>query len=609
VASVLELPRLLEMRDPPSKAMVERAVARCDEAIAAVDFSAALDGAKLKRTYGIMAAAILVPLVIGAIFPRQTGLWARRMFLGSREAWPQNTYLDVADVHDGKIMVPRGEPYVLKVKARDGSTVPERINLTIRSAGKTNVLMKEYAKNDWRHEFAVIDQPLTLEMSGGDDDVGPIEVTPVDRPRITNLELASQHPREATPRTHHFSGSEGEMNFLAKTRLKLTVTSNVPLNELRMKSATERPGAADVHRLDATHYAIEWTQEAAARFELELVAEDSGLVSLPAPVAIGLKVDQAPRVTMAYSGVHPRITPMARIPLTIEARDDYGMASLTLGIKDERPDPADPSKLIPRQTARDLFGTSATQPATSAPATQRTLETELALKHILDVGAMKLPLGTLITLSAEATDDCYLKPQTGKSRTVTFRLVPPEELFREILQRQQAERIKFRKQIEEAEKIRDAIRVMTEPKQAADLARRHRGFGRETQRITSALSESLVEIKLNALGSPESHLLMEQNVLAPLKAMQEDLVAPQTMAFDAIFASESGTLDAATVTAAVDRQEQIVTKMKSILKQMSQWDSFVDVLNQLDEIIKLETQVRDQSDKLRKKEVDSIFDK
>src|SRR3712207_7195606 len=35
-------------------------------------------------------------------------------------------------------------------------------------------------------------------------------------------------------------------------------------------------------------------------------------------------------------------------------------------------------------------------------------------------------------------------------------------------------------------------------------------------------------------------------------------------------------------------QEQIVARMNEILKQMSQWDSFVDVINQLNEIIKLQ---------------------
>jgi hypothetical protein len=191
---------------------------------------------------------------------------------------------------------------------------------------------------------------------------------------------------------------------------------------------------------------------------------------------------------------------------------------------------------------------------------------------------------------------------------VTFRLVPPEELFREILQRQQGERIKFRKQIEEAQKIRDGIRVVADSRQAADLARRHRSFQRETLRIATAMTESLVEIKLNGLGSPESHALMEQHVLVPMKAMQDELVSPQIPALDTLFPAE-GAADPANVLAAAEREEKIITRMNILLKQMAQWDSFVDVLNQLDAIIKLETDVKDQSEKIKKKEDRGIFDK
>ena len=168
--------------------------------------------------------------------------------------------------------------------------------------------------------------------------------------------------------------------------------------------------------------------------------------------------------------------------------------------------------------------------------------------------------------------------------------------------------MKFRKQIDEAEKIREAIRVVPDARSAADLARRHRNFQRETLRIANVLTESLTEIKLNALGSPESHALMEQTVLAPPKALHDELVSPQTPALDTLFASGE-TADAAAIKTAVDREDLIVTRMKTILKQMAQWDSFVDVLNQLDEIIKLETQVKEQAQKLKKKDDQSIFDK
>ncbi len=222
-------------------------------------------------------------------------------------------------------------------------------------------------------------------------------------------------------------------------------------------------------------------------------------------------------------------------------------------------------------------------------------------------------------MTAEATDDCYTGPQTNRSRTVTFGIVSPEELFREILQRQQSERIKFRKQTEEAEKIRDTMQSATDAKTFGEIARRHRAVQLETLRIGTVLAESLTEIKLNGLGSPESHALMERNVLAPLKALQDELISPQTAAIDSLVSAATAAADAGSPGAAapnaeklrtaLDRQEQIISRMKEILKQMAQWDSFVDVLNQLEQIIKLETGVKDRSEKLERKDTEGLFDK
>ena len=58
-----------------------------------------------------------------------------------------------------------------------------------------------------------------------------------------------------------------------------------------------------------------------------------------------------------------------------------------------------------------------------------------------------------------------------------------------------------------------------------------------------------------------------------------------------------------------NRQDQIVAQMNQILKQMSQWDSFVDVLNQLNEIIRLQEGVKVGTESLKTKQTEDIFDK
>ena len=96
---------------------------------------------------------------------------------------------------------------------------------------------------------------------------------------------------------------------------------------------------------------------------------------------------------------------------------------------------------------------------------------------------------------------------------------------------------------------------------------------------------------------------MDKNVLGPLKKLNDEEMNQQKDALDAL-----NPTDAAAVTTASERQEKIVTQMREILKQMSQWDSFVDVVNQLNEIIRLETRVRQSTEQMKKKQTEGIFD-
>ena len=223
--------------------------------------------------------------------------------------------------------------------------------------------------------------------------------------------------------------------------------------------------------------------------------------------------------------------------------------------------------------------------------------------------SQKLSPGSFLAITADATDDCYTGPQTSHSRTVVFQIVAPEELFREILLRQQSERIKFRKATEEAEKIRDLIQTASDAKQLSEIARRHRALQLETLRIATVLNETFIEIKLNGLGSPESLALMQRKVLVPLKGLADELIAPQTAAIESATPEPGAAVEAAKLAPVLERQQQIVARMQQILQQMAQWDSFIDVLTELDNIIKLETGVKDGSQQLEKKENNELFDK
>ena len=60
--------------------------------------------------------------------------------------------------------------------------------------------------------------------------------------------------------------------------------------------------------------------------------------------------------------------------------------------------------------------------------------------------------------------------------------------------------------------------------------------------------------------------------------------------------------------ALADSQQAAVTEMQRILARMSQWESFVDVINQLRQIIKTQNEVLESTEKTEKERIKGVLD-
>ena len=126
----------------------------------------------------------------------------------------------------------------------------------------------------------------------------------------------------------------------------------------------------------------------------------------------------------------------------------------------------------------------------------------------------------------------------------------------------------------------------------------------EGEGAAQALGEALTEIRLNRLASPEANDLLQRSVIEPLQALQAGDMERQRQALEDL----ARNLDNDLLSEAQRRQDALVERMKDILRQMGQWDSFIDVLNQLNEIIRLQSQVKQQTSRLKASEVEGVFD-
>ncbi|MFO1091784.1 MAG: hypothetical protein U0992_00525 [Planctomycetaceae bacterium] len=184
-----------------------------------------------------------------------------------------------------------------------------------------------------------------------------------------------------------------------------------------------------------------------------------------------------------------------------------------------------------------------------------------------------------------------------------IRVVRPEELFREILARQQQLRARLRKATDQAESLRDHLPTATIPNEAPELLRTHQLIRREVGNVHRELRETVVEMRLNKLGGEEIWRLIEETILSPMQRLYDQELEQQRQALESQTGPQPDPFDPI-----IERQETIVKALNSILDNMAQWDSFIDVVNQLNSVIQLEKSVREKTDELRRTQTESIFD-
>ena len=113
-------------------------------------------------------------------------------------------------------------------------------------------------------------------------------------------------------------------------------------------------------------------------------------------------------------------------------------------------------------------------------------------------------------------------------------------------------------------------------------------------------------MKLNQVGSPKSHRLLQEGVIDPIRALNAGPVTELRGVLQALAGGgPEGRADAET---ARRLHGEVVATMKTILDQMSQWESFVDVVNQVAEVIKMQQKVLKATEKARESRTQEVFD-
>lgn len=601
VASLLQLPGHLAEAEQ-SETMIERAVQENYQRLSDYPFEKSINQKHTQACLLGLLTAVLIPICFLVVLPAAAQLWGARWLLGSNQPWPRDTRLIVVGLEDGQWVLPRGESATLQIQVEDAADPTESVWLSLEDENgeSETITMNRFQTGDFRYELPPVQLPIQALAWGGDGQTKPFVIVPIDRPRITELKIHATHPRLSEPFVSNFSATEGNVRLLPQSQVTLELTTNVKVRQIDVDS---EDGSLQWKSTDGKHFQTAWTHERPVNFKLILHSSEHEISSHPRPVSIGVQPDRSPRLSFRYSGLRQRITPQATIPFSIIARDDFGIRQVGMnsevpltGIATTEKKAGETSSSTPEnlkhQQNYPVYGPE--DPA---------VETVVEHEQRVSLAEMKLNPGAVITFQSFAEDNCFTGRQKTKSRELVFRIVKPEELFREILLRQQQLRARLRKSRDQAEQLRDKLKLAQNRDEAADWLRQHQLVRREVGQVNHALNSSVEEMKLNQLGGAETWQLIEQTVLKPLGNLHDRDMEQQRQSLESLRSQSPEPL-----TQLTEQQNQILKSMDQILNNMAQWDSFIDVVNQLNAVIKLEQLVKDKTEELKKKQTDSIFD-
>ncbi|MEX0641363.1 MAG: hypothetical protein WD468_01610, partial [Pirellulales bacterium] len=393
-----------------------------------------IDRRPLRRAAGWLAAAIIALaacLVIdaGAV----STAFARLAAPFGATQWPRVNHLEFRDPPK---RLAAGQKLELEL-LDTGGQLPDEVRIEYRTShdGRRELESEKMTRvgDVMIASRDNVEESFSFRAAGGDDDTMPWhDVDVVAPPRLESLKLVV-HPPAYTGLSS--ASAERHLEVLEGSGIEVHGTSSEPLSATRILidgdeavAATIGPDANGNERR-AFHVAPDkWLAAKSGTYRIELTDAD-GLAGAAGQWNIRVNPDPPPSVSWQTPSDDLYVTPTAVVPIELAVKDNLAIQKVDLLV--ERPAPNEEAKQSPPERTELFRGpekVAANHGATNVDGESRVVD------HSLDIAAMNLPVGTQLTLEAEAAD---YRPGVGRTvapRRIT--LITPDELEARLADRQ-----------------------------------------------------------------------------------------------------------------------------------------------------------------------------
>jgi hypothetical protein len=568
-----------------SPALLERVAAEAAEIAKGVRPSQALDGGQLVRRLGLGVGALLVVAMVMAFFPRELEVWWQRDVLLRNVEWPRSTTLEIAGFPNGRARVVRGLPFSIVVSA-SGRQIPEMVKLVLdyEHAGRFREVITRSGNGKFLKRFDSVVEGFSFRAFGGDGATGQMRVEVVDPPMLRNVRMRLVYPAYTKQPPREIGPSDGAVEAVVGTKLELRATSTRPLRYAKLQIPNSKPqGSSKSQALVADVYAE-------TNLSARLVVAESGRVHVSIEDMEGLRAESAlsfaldaqpdrpPLTRLTLSGIGDKITPVATLPLTAEARDDFGVAALSLATS---------------------TNTAAWQSRPLAGAALGNAEVHLETR--LPIETLRVAEGSVLNLRVEAAD-AATPTGRGQSQSLALRVVSAAELMADLNRRQKEYRAEFERLTRKHREALDAMRATAGKRldlaQLPPLVADEREAGNGCQTMSELFRRLLDEMQNNRVSTPAEQERLRVRVVEPLAGVSRLLLESVVTQLGATMPN---------LGAAQEQAQAAYERMRAILAEMMRGETLSDAIAALREILKDQSQLNEATRKVLEEELQRLL--
>ncbi len=420
--------------------------------------------------------------VVALIQPTWTFHWAKRFFALSDVPWPRSTELGVDGIEmdvptftgrntrqrylvpfrDGIASVPKGQACQLKTWAKlNAKIIPEVCTVYYRdTAGNRGRANMRRLTADKQLQSFVLDGPplesvndsLWLSISGGDARISDLQISSVDAPLVTDLQIQVSYPEYLQRSTKATWGKETipyrtGMRLPQGSQLELLMQTNKSVERcdyviVRAGDAAEKsslpPQTLEIgDKHDAFQMPI-GSLDGNLLIELRLWGTDGICSSRIQQFVVSAITDQPPQVDLVLQGIGTSVTENAVLPILGKIKDDYDFKGAWI----ETVLDSNPLLKTPLNVQSDGKASS-----------------QLDLKAMRDGGQLVAKVGSTLGLTVAAEDYLNLRkePHVGRASPIQLSVVTQEALRIILERRELAMRARLQQIIGELGQMRDLL--------------------------------------------------------------------------------------------------------------------------------------------------------